>query len=262
MSDWTTPTRLQQEWVACAIAAAASRFVPIPLLDDVVKERATLTAVSRTWQAHGRRPAPGAVGILAGDSGSFVGGLARKALTLPLTLLLYPVRKVVRVVTAVRSVSADLVGVLLLARSVDRCLAAGWFTGTDPAQLERDARLVRRAHDQSVAGVDLRVLEHAVGAGLRQVQGLREAAPRYARLAFGRRAEAGHPAGQDAPPEPAAQVEAGVREVRAVLERPEIARLLRTLDSRFDAALAAATGLSAPGPDLPRAVTGRPDADA
>ena len=54
--EWTTPTRLQREWVLCAIAAAASRFIPVPLVDDLVKERAVRTAVSRTWRAHGRPP--------------------------------------------------------------------------------------------------------------------------------------------------------------------------------------------------------------
>ena len=252
-TDWVTPARLQREWVLCAIAAAASRFIPVPLLDDVVKERATRTAIARTWQAHGRPPAPRVVATLTGDSTGLIAGLARSAALLPVTLVLYPWRKAVRLVTSVHGVSGDLVGVLLLARSVDRCLASDWFTGSDPAVLEQQARLVRRAHDQAVSGVDLRVIEYAVGAGLRQVKGLSHQAELLARRSFGR-SKTGPPAGEidatenigaigstEGAPVPA-EVEAGVREVQAVLARPEIAALLATLDARFDAALSVSAG--------------------
>ncbi|HEX2805089.1 MAG TPA: hypothetical protein VHN80_02835 [Kineosporiaceae bacterium] len=248
MSEWSAPTRLQQEWVACAIAAAASRFIPVPLLDDLVKERATRTAVSRTWQAHGRPPADPVIRLLAGDSSGGVRGWLRSASRVPLAVMLYPWRKVTRIVTSVHGVTSDLVGVLLLARSVDRCLTAGWFTSSDPETLRQNAQLVRRAHDQAVAGVDLRLLEHSIGMGLRQVSGLQAQAQRYARRAFGRPAGQGRPGqlADGAAPPPRTQTEAGVetgvREVEAVLDRPEVTDLLSTLDRRFDTALASLAG--------------------
>jgi hypothetical protein len=252
MSDWSTPTRLQQEWVACAIAAAASRFIPVPLLDDLVKERATRTAVSRTWQAHGRPPADPVIRLLAGDPPGGVRGWVRSASRVPLALMLYPLRKVTRIVSSVHGVTSDLVGVLLLARSVDRCLTAGWLAGSDPESLRQDALLIRRAHDRAVSGVDLRLLEHSIGMGLRQVTGLRVQAQSYARRAFGRHTAAGRPGPLDesAPPPPRTPTEAGVdtgvREVEAVLARPEVTSLLETLDSRFDTALSSLAGARGP----------------
>jgi hypothetical protein len=234
--EWTTPSRLQREWVLCAIAAAASRFIPVPLADDLVKERAVRTAVSRTWRAHGRPPAPRAIDILVGDGGGFVAGLVRSGVRLPLTLALYPWRKVVRVVTAVHGVSGDLVRVLLLARSVDRCLAAGRLDSTDPVLLEQEAHLVREAHDEAMAGVDLKVLEHAVGFGWTQVRGLSGQAARFARRTFDR---SDHAPGQDPEVTPDETVERGAEQVQAALRRPEVVGLLASLDARFDAALAA-----------------------
>jgi hypothetical protein len=239
MTDQVSRIRLQNEWVLCAIAAAASRFVPLPLADDLIKTRATRTAVARTWAAHGRADCPSAVGILADDSTTLWGDLTRSAARLPLRLALHPVRKVARVVTAVRGVSVDLVGVVLLARSVDRCLAAGWFTGSDARELEAQARMVRLAHDQVIGTADLRVLNAAVTAVLHQIGGLRPQAQAFARRVFGRTDGQG-PTAVDTPAPTAdeAQVEQGARQVAAVFDQPEVAEILSGLDRRFDAALA------------------------
>lgn len=249
MNEQVSRSRLQNEWVLCAIAAAAARFVPVPLVDDLIRTRATRTAVARTWAAHGRPDCPSAIGVLADDSTTFWGGVARSAAKLPIKLALYPARKVVRMVTAVRGVSGDLVGVVLLARSVDRCLAAGWFSGTDVADLDRQALAVRRAHDQVIGTADLRVLNGAVAAVLRQVGGLGPQALAFARRVFGRSAAEGPQIdGAPAPSAEEQQVEQGARQVAAVFDRPEIASILASLDQRFDAALAAA----GPVPGSPR----------
>jgi hypothetical protein len=244
------PARLQREWALCALAAASARFVPVPLVDDVIKERALRTAVARTWSAHGRPANPEVIGLLCGDTRGFWNGVAASAARLPLKLALYPVRKVVRLVTAVRGVGRDLAEVLLLARAVDRCLRAGWFAAADPQELQHQARLVRRAHEQTVSTADLRVLEHGMRAALGQVGGLRQQAAEFARRAFGRDApdparaveagtDVGTDVGPDVDPRLEPSVEQGARQVQAVLERPEIAGLLATLDRRFDAALGA-----------------------
>lgn len=256
MIDQALRARLQREWVLCAIAAAAARFIPVPVVDDLIRTRATRTAVARTWAAYDRPDAPGAVAILADDTSSVWTGLARSVVRLPLKLLFFPIRKVVRMITAVRGVSAELVGVVLLARSVERCLGTGWFTGSDQRLLEQQARLVRRAHEQVIRNADLRVLNQAVGAALREVGGLREQAEAFARRTFGRGAGRGagrgdgrgdgqstapgaQTPGAPLPTAQEAQVEQGVQEIVAVLDRPEIARILADLDRRFDTALAA-----------------------
>jgi hypothetical protein len=178
--------RLQREWALCALAAAAARFVPVPLLDDVVRQRAIRTAVARTWKAHGKTSAPDVVGVLCDDTRGVWHGMAVSAAGLPATLVLYPVRKAVRVVTSVRGVGRDLAEVLLLARAVDRCLRAGWFATADGPELLHRAALVRSAHEQVVGTADLRVVEHAFRTALRQVGGLRTQGADFARRTFGK----------------------------------------------------------------------------
>jgi hypothetical protein len=249
-------TRLQTEWALCAIAAAAARFVPVPLVDDAIKERATRTAVTRTWAAHGRPSCGPAIDALTADSTGFLAGLARSASRLPITLVLFPFRKVARWIGAARGVSRDLSAVLLLARCVDRSLAAGWCAGTDPEQLRREALLVRTAHDRAVAGTDLRVLRHAVGGSLRRIGGLRRAAVSFARNAFARagsgrdgsnssgsgRSGATSGTAGDLRAEADPRALAGARAVQAVLAQPDVAGVLAEVDRRFDAALAALGG--------------------
>ena len=254
---------LQREWVLCAIAAAGSRFLPVPLADDLVKDRATRTAVARTWRAHGRTPAPGVVAVLSGDTTGTLTSLRRTLARLPLTLLLYPFRKLRLWVTAVQGVSGDLLQVLVLARSVDRCLASGWFDLEDERELRRRARLVRRAHDRAIHGGDLRALQLALGAAVRQVRGLSRQARGFARDAFGRRAgpiDGRAPVTAEVPdagPGGLRSVRDGAEQVEAVLGRPESLRILGEFDARFDAALAALSG-AGPAPSSGRDDGGDP----
>lgn len=261
--------QVQREWVLCAIAAAGARFLPVPLADDVVKDRATRTAVARTWRARGLEPAPDVIAVLSGDTTGALTAIRRAAARLPLTLAIFPFRKARLVLTAVQGVSGDLLQVLLLARSVDRCLAAGWFDVDDDAERLRRAHLIRQAHDRAVHGADLRALRLALGSALRQVHGLPRQARDFARQTFG----GGFLVARSADPviatepitglitEPAAEPITGEGEPRAgggrplgtgadrvqeVLKRPDSVRILADLDARFDAALIA---LSPGGPN-------------
>lgn len=234
MTDVTASARLRREWVLYAGAAAASRFLPVPLLDDLVKEQATRAAVTRTWRAHGRRPSREVVDILTGESSRLSARIRRALGRLPLLVLLYPWRKALRIARAAHGVSDDAAQVLLLARSVDRCLSAGWFAVDDPQLLRRQAEQVRLAHEQAVAGSDLRVLRHALGVALRRMRGMGPDAARIARRAVALRRPAAGPAPL-AGPEPAGGA-------AAVLDSPEVSGVLATLDARFDAALARGGG--------------------
>lgn len=177
--------RVRQEWALCAIAAASGRFVPVPFVDDLVVARATRTAVARTFAAHGRTAPARALGVLAEDSETFWEWVRKGAAGLPLKLLLFPVRKIVRIVTAVHGVAHDVLAVWLLVRSVDRCLRAGWFATADPAEAEAQARLVRLAHETTVDGADLRVVQSLTDTALGQVRGLATQAGDYARRVYG-----------------------------------------------------------------------------
>jgi hypothetical protein len=243
-ADGGPPPRLVREWTLCAIAAAAARFVPVPLLDDQVKDRATQLAVLRTLRAHGRRYPSTAVEPLYEGAEGWGGGLLREAARLPVKLALYPVRKYVAVFGAVKGVPTDVMTVLLLSRSVHRSLDAGRLLGPDlagaaePSRTERralqaEALEIRRAFDLALDGMDLALLSGAISDALAQGGLATRSAVGYARrlLRRDRADEADLPAESG--------IEAGADRVEQALRRPELARLVAEFDAGFDAALAA-----------------------
>ena len=229
------PAQLVREWVLCAIAAAAARFVPVPLLDDVVRERATQVAVLRTLRAHGREYPSDAVEPLYQGVDGWGSGALRAAVRLPVKLVLFPVRKYVAVFGAVKGVPTDVMMVLLLTRTVFRVLADGRLREGDRPALRRQAEQVRRAHDAATAGMDLRLASGAVSDALSRGKPMTTAAVGYARrfLRRDRPIEAGdlHPGGS---------VEDGAERVQQAWRSPELTRLLAEFDARVDAGLAAA----------------------
>ena len=226
----TQPALLSQ-WAVCGIAAAAARFVPVPLLDDVVRERATQVAVVRTLRAHDRDWPSSALEPLWGEAGAGRSGRLRRRLrSLPRRLLLFPVRKYTAVFGAVRGVPNDVMRVVLLARTVDRLLDRGDLHGPDG--LTDQARTVRGAVDRAIDGMDLRMLTAGLADGLSQGRGLTTAAVAFARRRVGRD-------DPDAVVEPDGPLAEGAERVTEVLRRPEISQLLERFDSQVDAALRA-----------------------
>ena len=215
---------LVTQWAVCGIAAAAARFVPVPMLDDVIRERALQLAVSRTLRAHGRDYPSDLLEPLWSDAeaGS---GLRRRLKAVGMRVLLFPIRKYAAIFGAVRGVPNDVMRVVLVARTVDRRLAAGGLA--DPAAVPAQAGDIRRAVEQAIDGMDLRLLTAGLSDGLSQGKELSGAAVAYARnlIRPGRT------------PEPDSTVRAGADKVTEVLDRPEIAQLLDRFDSRVDAAL-------------------------
>lgn len=220
-----TDRALQTQWAVCGIAAAAARFVPVPLLDDVVRQRAAQVAVLRTVRAHGGGQPPDVLQPLWGEPGGRGSGLRRRLRGLGRRLLLFPVRKYTALFGAVRGVPTDVMRVVLLARTVDRALDRGGLRDRD------DARAVRRAVDEAIAGMDLRLLLAAVADGLSQTRGLSAAAVAFARRRF-------TSADPEAGLEPDAPIADGAQHVTEVLERPEVAQLLERYDAQVDARLA------------------------
>ena len=224
----TEPFLLSQ-WAVCGIAAAAARFIPVPLLDDVVRQRAAQVAVVRTVRAHGRDVPSELLQPLWGEAEGRSSGLRRRVRAVSRRLLLFPVRKYTALFGAVRGVPTDVLRVVLLARTVDRRLDQGALAG-DPAALPEEARALRRAVDRAIDGMDLRVLTAALADGLSHSRGLSTAAVAFARRRFS-------DADPDAGLEPDARVAEGAERVTEVLRRPETARLLERFDAEVDAAL-------------------------
>ena len=222
-----TEPLLQTQWAVCGIAAAAARFLPVPLLDDVVRRRAAQTAVVRTLRAHGRDHPSELVEALWDDPErrglrGRLGGLTRR-------LLLFPVRKYTAVFGAVRGVPNDVARVVLLARSVERRLERGELSSPD--RLEDEARALRQAVDAALSGMDLRLLTAGLADALSQGRGLTTAAVAFVRRRLGDDdLEAAVPAD--------GVLADGAAQVTEVLRRPEVAALLERFDAEVDDRLA------------------------
>ncbi len=252
---------LVSRWAVCAIAAAASRFVPVPLLDDAVKSRSTRIAVLVTVRDAGRRYPAESVSPLWDGVEGFADGLRRFARQVPRKIVLYPVRKYVELFGSVRGVPQDVMQVMLLARTVHRCLERGLLaepggsgaTGGGPGSgwsgragrradkqsLQAESERIRRAFDTAVDGMDLTLISGALADGLSQGKGLTTSAVGYARKLFGSGAGPDEPAetGQVSVPRPDADVEQGAEEIERVWGSPKVTRLLHEFDARFDAIL-------------------------
>jgi hypothetical protein len=213
---------LVTQWAVCGIAAAAARFVPVPLLDDVIRARAVRVAVNRTLRAHGVDYPAGKLDPLWDEEDT---GFRGKLRSVGRRVLLFPVRKYAAIFGAVRGVPTDVLRVVLIARTVDRRLSKGELTRPD----ETRARQIRQAVDTAMKNGDFRLLTAALADGLSQGRGLTRAAVAYAR----------NFAKPDTDPDlaPGGEVGAGAERVTEALEQPEVARLLEKFDADVDAAL-------------------------
>ena len=220
---------LQTQWAVCGIAAATARFVPVPLLDDVVRRQAARVAVVRTVRAHGHDHPPDLLEALWEERDPARRGARGSLRGLPRRLLLFPVRRYTAVFGAVRGVPDDVARVVLLARAVDRRLERGGLRV--PGRVPEEATALRRAVDEALAGMDLRLLTAALADGLSRGRGLTSAAVALVRARF-----TGDGTDDDVPADGA--VADGAAEVTAVLRRPEIALLLERFDAQVDGLLA------------------------
>jgi hypothetical protein len=224
------------EWSVCGIAAAAARFIPVPLLDDAVKHRAIRIAVSRTLRANGRTYSSALVEPLYAGVDADAAGMTQRAMkylrTVPRRVILFPVRKYVALFGSVRGVPHDVMTVVLLSRSVYRSLAAGRLAGSNEDALRAEAVQIRAAFDRALEGMDLRMFTGALRDGLSQGKGLTSAAVKYARTTFTRNEK------DDVDLTPGGAVGEGAERVEEVMRRPEIARLIGEFDTKFDAELA------------------------
>jgi hypothetical protein len=222
--------------VICALLSAAARFVPLPFVDDLLRERIRQYLVSRLLRQGGRGFGSARVAPLWRDQGGCASGCLTLLWKIPLKLLLFPIRKILAVVTALRGFSRDLSDSLLFGRALERALARGLMADGSPEPLLlAESNAVRRAFEQASVGVDKAMLAGALGDALRGIRGLRTAALRAARSL----ARSQDPADPEASAQPSDRevVEQGASAVEQTLTRPDVARVLADFDARFDAAL-------------------------
>ena len=132
-----------------ALLAALCQFIPIPFLDDVAGDRVVRRLVGKLLERNGRDYGPEAVAPLyegpeqgvAGKVGGFLKGLAMK-----------PVKKVLRtalIAITIRRALMTAARVVLLGRTIDRCLARGELADDWSAdrRRERAARIDAAVRD-------------------------------------------------------------------------------------------------------------------
>ena len=132
-----------------ALLAAACQFIPIPFLDDAAGDRVVRRLVDKLLERNGRGYGAEAVAPLyegpergiAARAGGFVKGLVMK-----------PVRKALRtalIFITIRRALMTTARVLLLGRTIDRCLARGELADDMPAgrRRERAARIDAAVRD-------------------------------------------------------------------------------------------------------------------
>jgi hypothetical protein len=231
--------------IVCAILAAAARFIPVPLLDDVVRERIRQIWVSRTLKAHQRSYGSAQVAALWQDPSGCAAGCLSLWWKLPLKLLLFPIRRLVAIFTALSGLSKDITEMVLFGRSVERVLVRGrLLSGSEPVALAADARNVRSAFDVAFTQTDKSVVVATLKDVLQGVRGLPRAALKTARSVFRASSEAAESAGNDSD---RILVDQGADEVQRALESEAIQAVFQAFDARFDAALAASPPPDAQG---------------
>jgi hypothetical protein len=209
---------LQTQWAVCGIAAATARFVPVPLLDDVVRRQAARVAVVRTVRAHGHDHPPDLLEALweerdparRGARGESCEGCPRRLAALP-------VPQVHEVFGRRRGVPDEVARVVLLG-SEPSTGASSAVTARVPVRARGGDRPVRRPSTGRLA-----VDGPAPADGRHSPTGCRSAAPprRPRSPSCGRRVSPRRT--DDDGRRPTAPWPSALREVSAVLRRPRSA---------------------------------------
>ncbi len=228
----TSPAAMQLRLI-CGLLASAARLVPVPFLDDLLREKALQLMVSRTLKAHGRTYRSASVAPLYGDENGCLHGCSMFILLLPLELIIFPFRKFFGWLMTAKNLAHDLSDAVLLGRALDRVLDAGRLPmGATTADLHADAERIRRAFSHAIAGTDTTLLRGVLTAALRSVSGLPRAALHALRGLRTRSEDADPTEGLSSADKE--KVETGVRRVLSALETPEVRAFLERFDRTFD----------------------------
>jgi hypothetical protein len=222
--------------ITAGILYAACRFVPVPLVDDLLREQITGWMVRATLP--GALPRKGIEPLWSSSAGC-LGGCLGSLLWVPVKLLLFPIRKILSVVLGVRWVSRDLAEMLLLGRVLDHAVQRGLLGAAhggvpsgggearDVGELARQSRELRRAFDVALSASDTRFLGALFATALCPIRGLVAAALRTLRSLRRERAEAPTLTGDDK-----VVIEGSVSRIEALLAQPEVKRFIAEFDVR------------------------------
>jgi hypothetical protein len=219
-----TPTEVLRTRAALALAFLLARYVPIPFLDDVIRERIGRAVVARAAAPSGHALAPDEIARLAAPSDGCVGCLVA-LLWAPLKFFFFPIA----VLLGISRGSRDLVEVFALGRTIERLLADGRYPFSSPPETRLGYALdVRIAFDRARRGLDTHAVKGLLSVALGPLRKVAPAAMRSMRRFW--HGDAGAP---DAP------IEAPTDRLVAALDDPRMKALFESIDRRFDEALLA-----------------------
>jgi len=221
---------LVQQWILAGMVSSAARFIPIPFVDDYVRERCHRFVVSRTLAAHEKSEWLENLQPYYSSGSGFLGSVAGKAARLPVKLMLFPVRKAIAIATSIRGVPLEIMRTVLLARSLDRMLESG------PGSIDSEqAKAMRQAFDQTFKRMDFRVFKAAMSDVFDGVGGLKTSA-----IEAAKRVAQNEDDSSEKPPEGfevEQPLQTGAERVQEVFDRPEILKLFAEFDRRYEKAL-------------------------
>ena len=248
-----------------AVLVAAAGFVPFPIVDDLIPQQLLRHMVLVALRS-GRRTYPVRYVSPLYREGGCLALLLEILVYLPVKILLYPIRKIVRVVQAVRRLSQRTASTYLLGHSIARALEHGWLPDeAPPERLREQAVLIRAAFDRTLERSNPVVFSRSVSAVLVGLRGLGFGAYRAARVLLRRRVEDG--AAPDVTTTPPGVVGAAVEGIHGELDSPPIAGYLAEFDRDFDRVLdelarGGEPGAGPAGPELGSPPRTAPDAAA
>jgi hypothetical protein len=211
-----------------ALLYAAGRFVPIPFVDDLVREQVALYAVAKAVEARGATVPRAHLVPLGSPAIGCLGGCLGLAVRIPLMLILFPIRKITNVIFGVRNVTRDVVEIVLLCRLVDRAVARGEIAGARGLDDQRrEALLLRQALDAALESTDLTILSTTLRAVLGPFRGVMLHALGALRV----RRRTGPDA---APPASDATLSESTSRLERAFDRPEVRALIEKLDADVD----------------------------
>ncbi|MBK8998194.1 MAG: hypothetical protein IPM35_20920 [Myxococcales bacterium] len=216
--------------VLSALLYSACRFVPLPFADDIFRNAVARLIVSQALDRHGRTFSSKEVAALYSEPVGCLAGCLTALPKLLAKLILFPIRKLLAWIGAVRGISRDLVTALLFGRSVERCLVRGLLPegGTG---LGGQAKLIRGAFDRALGESQLSISKSALAAVVRQSKRGLGAAGRAVAAMFQKRADAGQ---GELPEADRAAVNEGAERVEHALESPGVLQEIAAFDARFD----------------------------
>lgn len=208
--------------IVAGILYAAARFVPVPILDDLVREQIARWLVRSSLPAGTPREP---TRPLYADASGCLGGLLRALFMIPIKLVLFPVRKVLAIVLGVRWVARDLAEMILLGRVIDHAIAEKLLSpSAAPEAIGAQAHDLRKAFDVALRGTDTKLLVALLGASIGPVRALVSPALRAIRAL--------RLSGGESPSAEQPELDPAIGRIQRALETPEVRSFLAEFDRR------------------------------